>query len=181
MEVARDLMPFEDDGYAALVVTVDTERQPVTLFFMAGKVWGQVLYEGEYLPRLDPAEGAGGAIFQWGLNGSSVRITPPRPRQCGDLTKNARRWWKSVAGGRLTPGRPAGTRKRAPRDLFNELMDFKVVQGPIPPSEEEFFEAIGLSSTQLHRLTGDWEISWPEIVRAVYGDARHRRRHIARG
>ncbi len=179
---ARELMPFDDDGYAALVVPLLASDRRSTLFFMARQVRYEVLLEGEWLPQPGPGDVAEPGLPVWVIDGHEVRVIPPIPRVHLEMIRNARTWWKTLAGLRIEPGRPKGSRERTARDVIDKLRAYKALHGPIPPSRDEFLaDCVGIEPTQWQRLKDDWAIDWRDLREAVYGSTTRKRAYTDHG
>lgn len=184
---ARELMPFHDDGYAALVVPLTAGDSRVTLFFMARRVRYEVLLEGEWLPKPEPGDDAELGLPVWVIDGNEVRVIRPIPRVHLEMIRNARTWWKTLAGLPIGRGRPKGNRDRSPRQMFDALIEYKQTHGVIPPTLEQFLDYAladllpNARRTIWRRLSRDWEMSWPGLRHGIYGNVRPKRRYIDRG
>lgn len=178
---ARELMPFEDDVHAALVLPLPADARTVMLFFIAVRGHQEVLLEGEWFPPPDPDEDGDPSLPVWIIDGRDVRSIPSHLRKCGDVKQRARSWWKSMAGLPIRSGRPPGSRTRTPRQLIDALIAYKAEHGPLPPSCEEFLVSVGIKRTQWQRLTDDWDITWVVLRKAVYGNAKRKRNYIDHG
>ncbi len=180
---ARELMPFDDDVHAALVLPLPAGERTVMLFFMAVRGHQEVLLEGEWgpLPVPDEDEDEKPGFPVWIIDGKDVRSIPPRPRKCGNVMQRARSWWKSMAGLPIRSGRPPGSRTRIPRQLIDALIAYKAEHGPFPPSCENFLEYVGIERTQWQRLIDDWDITWVVLRKAIYGNAKRKRNYNNHG
>jgi len=184
---ARELMPFDDDAHAAIVLAVPSDDRDVTFFFMARQERYELLFEGEWLPGPDPDGDAEPGLPVWVIDGTDVRTTPPRPRGFRDTRRDARRWWKSMAGLRIEPGHPKGRRDRTSRQMIDALIAYKAQHGPTPPPLKQFLDHAladreeSSRRTTWRRLSRDCKLSWQVMRREVYGTARRQRRHIDRG
>jgi hypothetical protein len=168
---ARDLLPFDDDVHAALLLPILVGDLGVTVFFPAHREPYEVLIDGEWLPGPDRCV----------IDGTDPRTHPVRPRGFSDTRRHATIWWKSMAGLRIVPGERNRERKRSPRQMIDALIAYKSENRDGPPSRDEFLENVGIEPTQWQRLKDDWGIDWKELRQSVYGTARRERRYIDRG
>lgn len=186
-EAARELMPFPDDAHAAVVLTLPVGGRTITIFFMARQERYDVLLDGEWEP----------AAPAWVIDGTDVRTFPPRPRDFGTTRRDAGRWWRSLGGLKIEAGQRNRKRERSPRQMIDALIEYKHAHGPEPPSQEQFMgwwlrDRKNLGSNRVTPNPETWKrllremeksagLTWPDLVRAVYGDTRRRRHRVNHG
>lgn len=147
-----NLMPFNDDVYAALACSAAFTRSIVTFFGLA------IL---EYGSSGSPEAFRGGpAAFR------IVGADPTSP-DVGRYIDQSRRWWSQFGMQPILPGRPRGTPDRTLED-YRSFFTRCAAEGGGRISKQRFCERWGIPDTTLRRNLAAHGFTWSEFRRTMH-------------
>jgi len=158
---ARDLMPFEDDAHAALIVPATVGETAITLYFLVEPMPARTMIAADWIDLPDG----------WGSRGEVHRTVngDPDDPEVVALTEAANAWWGHVAGIPQGPGRPKGTTYRSFEDVLDLLAQRRLERGKTPPTLAHFCEEHGLSQDTFERNLRVWGVRWSQARAMIYG------------
>ena len=180
----RDLLPFDGNVHAALILPVTVGSTRMDLFFVVERQERQTMLAGEWMPLPD-GWGTAGVVRPWMVAGEPYApgVEAVWNAACG--------WWGELSGNPVKRGRgrPAGSGGyRAFGDFLAALREYrdtisserpssinalyKVAKGAEGAEAKERFinETWVISPDTLERfLYDEWKVGWPEMVDMVYG------------
>lgn len=161
---ARDLMPFEDDAHAALIVPTTVGETAITLYFLVEPMPAKTMIAADWIDLPDG----------WGSRGEVGRTVngDPDAPDVRALTEAANDWWGALAGNPVKRGRGrlrGDHTTWTPELVWSQLAEYKATHGPRPPKLADFLFEIGMHRTTWGTLHGEWGWSWAQFKEPVYG------------